>query len=400
MAKMSVNPVEHVAAEINSMLAQASTPTGISAVNTAAFVTQAQAVLDYGYDVVLGAISQVLSQTIFASRPYTSIFPSLYADSRRWGNHVRKINFVDKEFTEDVRLDAAQMVDGNAIDQWIIRKPDVFQMNFYGVQDYADQITIFTDQLDMAFSGPDELMRFFAGVMQEIENKHVQAEEEFTRGVVANAITAKAYADSGNVRHVITEYNDYTGESLTSQTYRDPANIGNFARWFAGWIKTLSGFMRERSTLYHVNPIIGGVQKNVKRHTPADMQRIFVNTAELNQASTRVLTDAFNEEYLRTATYEPVNFWQSIKDGEHMKVSATPSYIDANGVEQTAASPVVADGILGIVFDRDFMGYTRVNNFIRSTPVNSRGGYSNTFWGWRFRYWQDMTENCVVLALD
>ena len=101
MAKMSVNPVEHVAAEINSMLAQASTPSGIATVNTAAFVTQAQAVLDYGYDVVLGAISQVLSQTIFASRPYTSIFPSLYADSRRWGNHVRKINFVDKKFTED-----------------------------------------------------------------------------------------------------------------------------------------------------------------------------------------------------------------------------------------------------------------------------------------------------------
>lgn len=400
MAKMSVNPVEHVAAEINSMLAQASTPTGIATVNTAAFVTQAQAVLDYGYDVVLGAISQVLSQTIFASRPYTSIFPSLYADSRRWGNHVRKINFVDKEFTEDVRLDASEMVDGNAIDQWIIRKPDVFQMNYYGVQDYADQITIFTDQLDMAFSGPDELMRFFAGVMREIENKHVQAEEEFTRGVVANAIAAKVYADTGNVRHVITEYNTYTGASLTSATYRDPANIGNFARWFSGWIKTLSGFMRERSTLFHVNPTIGGAQKNVKRHTPADMQRIFVNTAELNQASTRVLTDAFNEEYLRTATYEPVNFWQSIKEGEHMKVSATPSYIDANGVEQTTASAVVTDGILGIVFDRDFMGYTRVNNFIRSTPVNSRGGYSNTFWGWRFRYWQDMTENCVVLALD
>lgn len=400
MALLSVNPVEHVTTQINSLLAQATTPGGIASVNTAAFVTQAQHVLDVGYDVVLGAISQVLSQTIFASRPYTQIFPSLYADARRWGNRVRKVNYVDDAFTADVRIDSTVMVDGGSVDPWVIRKPKVVEMNYYGVSDYSDQTTIFTDQLDMAFSGPEELTRFFAGLMQEINNKHQQAEEEFARGVVANGIAAKCHADTGNVRHLITEYNAYTGASLTSTTYKDPANIGNFARWFAGWIKTLSGFMRERSTLYHINPTIGGTVQNIKRHTPADMQRIFINTAELNQASTRVLTDAFNEEYLRTATYEPVNFWQSIKDGEHMKINATASYIDYTGAEQTTSNPVVVDGILGVVFDRDFTGYTRVNNFIRSTPINAKGGYSNTFWGWRFRYWQDLTENCVVLALD
>lgn len=400
MATMSTNPIEHVTTQINSLLAQATTPGGITSVNTAAFVTQAQHLLDAGYDVLLGAISQVLSQTIFASRPYTQIFPSLYADARRWGNRVRKINYVDQDFTADARLDTTLQIDGGSVDPWIIRKPEVVEMNYYGASDYADQTTLYTDQLDMAFSGPEELTRFFAGLMQEINNKHQQAEEEFARGVIANGIAAKCYADTGNVRHLITEYNAYTGASLTSSTYKDPANIGNFARWFAGWIKTLSGFMRERSTLYHMNPTIGGVAKNIKRHTPADMQRIFINTAELNQASTRVLTDAFNEEYLKTATYEPVNFWQSIKEGEHMKVSAVASYLDAAGVEQSTGSAVTADGILGIVFDRDFTGYTRVNNFIRQTPINARGGYSNLFWGWRFRYWQDLTENCVVLALD
>lgn len=400
MALISVNPVEHVQTQINSLLAQATTPGGIASVNTAAFVTQAQHVLDAGYDVVMGAISQVLSQTIFASRPYTQIFPSLYADERRWGNRVRKINYVDKDFTADVRVDASVMVDGNSVDQWTIRKPEVVEMNYYGFSDYADQITLFTDQLDMAFQSPGELTRFFAGLMQEINNKHMQAEEEFARGVIANGIAAKCYADSGNVIHVITEYNNYTGASLTSSTYKDPANIGNFAKWFAGWIKTLSGFMRERSTLYHMNPTIGGVLKNIKRHTPADMQRIFINTNELNQAATRVLSDTFNEELLRTAIYEPVNFWQSIKAGEHMNISAVASYIDSSGVEQTTGSAVNASPILGIVFDRDFTGYTRVNNFIRTTTINGKGGYSNMFWGWRFRYWQDLTENCVVLALD
>ena len=400
MALVSVNPVEHVATEINSLLAQATTPAGISAANTYKFVTQAQHVLDVGYDVVLGAISQVLSQTIFASRPFTGAFTSLYADARRWGNRVRKINYVDLPFTQDVRVDSTVQIDGQSVDQYVIRKPKVVEMNYYGFSDYADQVTIYTDQLDMAFSGPEELARFFAGLMQEIRNKHVQAEEEFARGVVVNGIAAKCYADTANVRHLITEYNAYTGESLTSATYKDPANIGNFARWFAGWIKTLSSFMRERSNLFHMNPIISGNQQNIMRNTPADMQRIFVNTAELNQAATRVLTDAFNEDDLKTATYEPVNFWQSIKDGEHMKISAVASYIDATGAEQTTGSAVTADGILGIVFDRDFTGYTRINNFIRQTPINAKGGYSNMFWGWRFRYWQDMTENCVVLALD
>ena len=76
---------------INAINAQARTGGTLQAVDTSTFTTVAQTLLLSGYDNVMGAISQVLSKTIFSHRPYEAILDILYNDEIRWGNHVRKI---------------------------------------------------------------------------------------------------------------------------------------------------------------------------------------------------------------------------------------------------------------------------------------------------------------------
>lgn len=389
-----INTFEQVATVLASMLQQVTGQAQLTATNTAQFVDQASTLLQADYEPIMNALSVVMTRTLFVSRPYGRRFISLYADAERYGNHTRKVTYLDQPFVEN---DEYKLVDGQAIDQWTVRKPKVVQFNYYGSSTYEDWTTIFTNQLNTALTGPDEFGRFLAGLMQNIRNKHTQAEETFARFVIANAIAAKCVADTGNIIHLVTEYNAYSGASLTAATVHDPDNIGDFTRWLAGRLKTLVEFMGERSVRFHKSVTAGAIT----RFTPPEYARVLLNTSEMNQAATRVLTDAFHDDYLKTVSYEPINYWQSITDGEHMSVNAIPSYIDADGVE-VIGSQAINPGvdILGVVFDRDFTGYTRVDENMRATPINARGSYSNLWWHWTFRYWQDLTENCVVLALD
>ena len=56
--------------------------------------------------------------------------------------------------------------------------------------------------------------------------------------------------------------------------------------------------------------------------------------------------------------------------------------------------------VFGVIFDEDAAGYTVVNQWSASAPFNARGGYTNIFWHSTDRYWNDFTENAVVLLLD
>ena len=118
-----------IATLLNAINAQATGSTAIVATDTYSFVTQAQATLKAGYDPVLSAISQVLSKTIFSVRPYSAKLQSMMVSPVRYGNHVRKINIADKAYIDD---DRSALVDGSAIDQQVVRKPNVLQTNFYG----------------------------------------------------------------------------------------------------------------------------------------------------------------------------------------------------------------------------------------------------------------------------
>ena len=78
---------------MNSIVQQATGKTSLVSTTTAGFISQAQTALRTGTDVLMNAISQVLSKTIFSIRPYNARFKGLMRDAVQWGNHVRKINF-------------------------------------------------------------------------------------------------------------------------------------------------------------------------------------------------------------------------------------------------------------------------------------------------------------------
>ena len=162
---MTINQLSTV---LNSIVSQARGSAGLTAVNTSDFVSVAKAGLEVGYDPLATAISQVLSRTIFSNRPYSRKLKVLEADAMRYGNQARKLQIIDQPFVND---DRTLLTDGSSIDPWEVKKPTVYQSNFYGINQYAKFLTIYRDQLDVAFSGPGEFGQFIGMVMQNAQDQ-------------------------------------------------------------------------------------------------------------------------------------------------------------------------------------------------------------------------------------
>lgn len=390
-----------ISAVANAVLNNAQGGTS-QAVNTSDFTTIAQLALLQGYDPLATAISQVLSRTIFSYRPYNAKFRGLEKDAVKWGNHVRKLNPIDKPLEVDNRLRKDNLnilADGDSVDQYRINKPEVLQTNFYGAETYQKSLTVWKDQLDTAFQGPEQFGNFLSMMMGNATDQLTQAREDLARGAVVNLIGGTITL--GNVWHVLTDYNTQTGQSFTATDIMEPANFSDFYRWFVGQLQSKMDRMEERTILNHVNPYQGGVQKLIRRHTPKDMQHLYMFADFMNNAEAVAVSTTFHDEYLKKADFEKVTFWQN--PATPQAIATTVSYLtsgsaNADGALTTAA--VSNSTVIGILFDDEAAGINPVNQWAAPTPFNARGGYYNQYWHETTRWYNDNTENALVICLD
>lgn len=381
---------DQISAVLNSIVSQATGKTALTATGTASFVAQANTALSTGYDNVMKSVSQVLDKTIFSTRPYNRKFGSLWKNNQQFGSHVRKLTMVDDDWEDDQRL---PLDDGTSVDQWEIKKGKVLQTNFYGGSVFQRHRTYFKDQLDVAFRSPEELGQFISMYTQNTMDMIEQAHESMSRGCVVNFIAGKIDGDSKNVIHLLTEYNNYSGTTFTADTIKQPANFPDFAKWAYARIATISSLLTERSQKYHIN-ITG---KEVSRHTPYRNQRLMLYASDMNHITTQVLSDIFNDKYMKMMQYEKVNFWQSIETP--IGINAQPNYIDDTGAAKSATAPVEKD-VFGVLFDEEAIGLTTINQWSMPTSMNAGGGYWNVYYHFTDRYYNDMTENAVVFLID
>lgn len=398
--------IEQASTVLNNIYEQVTGKQLTAVTGTSDFVSVAQSLLLTGRDPVLNALSQMWSRTIFAYRDYRSAFNSLEMDIDRYGNAVRKLSPVsramqdDESFLYPVAYDAVNHSanpygDGVSVDMWKIAKQKVQQMNFYGTAVYQQRYTIFKDQFDNAFSSADEFGRFNAMMMTERNNEKEQYKEAVGRGIQLNFIGALIdEAQTDRVVHLLTEYNQATGQTLTAQTVMQAANFVPFMRWVWARIKTLIRLMGNRSNRFQT--VVNN--EPVLRFTRPENMRVAILSQAYDQIETMVMSDTYHDDYLKGITFESVDFWQSIDTPDSINV--TPVYTDAVGAVKTASAAVTKTGVFGILHDRDALGYSMVNSWSAVTPLNIDGGYWNESYHARIKTIQDNTEKAVVLLLD
>ena len=382
---------------------QATGVNNIAPVDTSSFVTVAQTALKTGYDPLTTAISQVLSKTIFSVRPYTRKFKGLNVSNQRYGNHVRKLLTIDKPFEDDDRL---KLVDGESIDQYKVNKPKVLQTNFYGANQYQKSVTIYKDQLDCAFSSPDEFASFISMIMQNSSDMIEQAHEETARATINNLISgiydAEATEQSvlakanGGKRaiNLLKLYNQMNGSSLTVEDVFKTANFESFVKFAFSTINTIADLMTDRNTLFSSQL----TNYTIVRHTPKDRMKFYLYTDLVNKINSEVYSTVFNPDFLKLVDFERVNFWQSPLDPS--AINSKPAGLKKDGTIANSTQAISISNVFGVLFDEEAAGYTTVNEWSQPSPFNAKGGYYNQFWHFTDRYWNDFTENAVIFYLE
>lgn len=414
-----------LATVMGTIYAQATGNPFTAATNTAEFISQAQVTLKSGYDPLLGAISQVLSKTIFSIRPYSAKFTEIRYDNRKWGNLVRKINFADGVFENDDRY---ALVDGQSVDMFKVKKPKVLETQWFNQNVYQKHITIFRDQLDQAMRGPEEFNQFISGVMTNASDMIEQSKEEFARSILANYIGAlygqnASGRDTGRVIKLCTEFctemGIATGGSGQPATPRAAAlsdqQYDKFIKWLFARIAILSKLFTERSKLFQ--SIIYDSSSNeipIMRHTPYEKQRMYLYVDVLKNIDTRVLSAAFHDNYLKIGKYDTVSYWQSISGGSvttgsgQSAVTTTygrdavyvdPSMILANGGYNSSHTAQLVDHVFGILFDEEAVAMTQGSTWSAPSPFNAAGGYSNQYYHITLMGQNDLSEKGVLLLL-
>lgn len=390
---MSVNTmgIEQAYTLIATLHSMATGRTSITPTSESDFISVAQATLANGYEPVMNAISQVIGRTLIAVRPYERKFGGLEMSAERWGAIVRKISFIDTPAQANPTF---ALVDGQPIDQFVVKKPQVLETRYVGSDIWQGQYTIFTRQLDVAFSSAAEFASFMSGLMMHFANEREQWLESMARATVVNFIAAKNQLNNG-VIHLLSEYNTTTGASpaFTIQTIRQPANFPAFVRWLYARVEELSKKMTERSELFQLQ-LTG---KPIVRHTPVADQKIYILADYLAHMEAEVLSDTYHDNYLKLADVEAVGYWQAIDTPASLTV--TPALIDASGAIDTGTSQVMTN-VLGVMFDRDAIGYNIYQDTLDSSPYNAKGQYYNLFNNVRIQYQNDLTEKGIVLLLD
>lgn len=405
MANVNDMIVNQASTVLNSLIQQATGQTPITASTPGEFVSVAQTALKTGYEPILNAMSQMWGRTIFSIRPYTRKFSGLEMSMERWGNAIRKISITEKPVQDDQRFkypvaydateEANPLGNGLSVDMFKLNKPEVLQTNFYGQSVYENIYTIFRDNLDVAFNGPDEFMRFNSMVAQNRSDKLEQYRETIARGLLVNFITSLLEeAQEGRIVHLLTEYNTLTDLELTAQTVYQPANFQSFMEFVYSRIANISRMFSERSEMFQT--VVNS--KHVMRHTPPNKQKVYMFSKALDMFDAMVKANSFHDNYLQYTDYEGVNFWQSIETPD--SISAKAVYTKTDGTVATSTTNKEQAGIFGVIFDEDALGYAQVNAWNSLTPFNPVGGYWNDVDHVNFRTLQDMTEKGVLLLLD
>lgn len=391
---MTFTDISAILAEINKASTGQERTSPI--INTADFVSVAQATLLTGYDNLCNAISQVMTRTLFAVRPYSARFGGLEMDGDSFGNHTRKINFLDTEPLADVSYDLPDDGTSTGVDPFEIHRPKVLQTNFYGMTSYSRVYTQGKVQLDAAFTGPEQLAQFWSAFAQHYANMRAQDMEGLRRNLIANYMGGMTKTSPQSVIYLLDEYNAQTGKSLTATTVYAPENFPDFARFAYGRIKDVSDLLEERTINFHQNWAIGGQNYNFMRHTPRSMQHLYLFSQTQRQIDARVLSDTFHTDRLNYGAFEMVPYWQAVD--ERASVQVSPIYTKADGTANEAGGNVGLANIFGFIHDRDAIGYVPMQANMDSI-YNPRGQYTN-FWGhYAYRWFNDFTENGVLFLL-
>lgn len=396
----------------------------IKAVNSSTFVSLGQEILTNSDENILNALSMIIGRTFVASRPYTSKFSMLEeTDTALYKNRVRKISYYSRyalasgDWNTQLYTNLADTFDNgeNGVDavtgdpvstksMWVQNTPKVLQRVFEGIDTWQDSTTVYRDQLKIAFTDEETFGSFVAGILTEKSNDIELQRETFRRMTLLNQIGAVYTVAStypSMAVNLTTAYNTKFGTNYTSEQLRS-TYLRSFVEFMVSYIKIVSRKMEYRTTNFHIpyTKEFDSVEHNILRHTPKEDQRLLLYTPLLAESESMVMSEVFNDRYLKLENYEPVDYWQNFNEPSKVKVTPAIPGSDTYEGTQVIGETVTIPYVVGCLFDKDSI---LVNNYLEdslATPVEARKRYYNIWWTFARNAINDLSENFVLFYMD
>ena len=396
----------------------------LTAVNTSSFVSVGESILHSGTENTLNALSLVLGRTFMAVRPYKAKLAIINTlNSGLFTSRMRKISFYQRNAqasgafnTDDgtgspLYINHAMGYDNGSnggaslASMWEQNQAVPMEFNFGGRSVWDYSLTVYENQLQMAFRSEDEFLRFINGIMVEAGNDIESQKEAFNRATLLNFMAGIYDMNSvaGGAINLTTEFNAYMGNPSPALTRTDilgPTYFKTFLEFLVAYIRTLSDQLENRSLKYHWSPTktIGADTYDIMRHTPKSKQKLLLYKPLIYSAEAMVMSEIFNDQYLQIDNYEGVMFWQNEYDSA--SISVTPAIPDTSDpTQQTVGTAVALDYVVGVLYDEDAMmvDYQMDESF--TTPIEARKKYRNIWWHFSKNAINDFTENGILLYL-
>ncbi len=404
---------------------QATGQTNITVTDTSSFVSAGETVMSTGIENVFNALSILIGRTMIASRAYRGKLALMNAiNTGAYTSRLRKISFYSKDplpsgyYNTNLYTSLAdgftsgENPDGNGTpqstkSQWEQHPAYPLEMNFGGSTTWQHCITMYENQTKAAFRDPAEFAEFVAGIMTEHANDIESVREAFNRmALLAKIGQAYLYTEgagwtTGQSINLTAGFNAEFGTAYTSAQLRS-TYLKEFLAYMTVTIKQTLNFMQERTAARHLpmTKTINGIAHSVLRHTPKDRARLYMFRPLIEKAEAYVLPEIFNTEYLRQDQYEPVDYWQSnYSDAVRPSVKVRVPFYDKTTGVQSGSGDIALDYVVAFVTDVDGLMTDFQLESARTTPVEARKGYSNTWLTIAKNAITDPTENSVLFYM-
>lgn len=349
----------------------------VTVIDTHSFVDFGDSVLSSSdaTEMFLNAYLLRIAQTYDTFRPYTGRLKDLVLSGEEWGAIVQKI---DAEVPDFVADDTFELVDGQSIDQYIVRKPTGRQKLFIKRSTYKNYITTSKKLLKGAFLSEAAFASWARMVAGKMRNKIEFATENMARLAIANYI---GNAADNQIVHLLTNYESESGIELTAA---EALLNKDFLAYAAGEIELASKRLRDLSVLYNA--------EEAERHTPTGEQRFLVYDLFQSRLQHVLQYQAYHKELVSLGEFIEVPYWQGTSDRDTIIIKVD----DGDGGTETKT----VEHIVAFIFDRYALGAHRAEEETLTTPINASGRYFNTFHFAEQLWFNDLSENGIVFTLD
>lgn len=318
-----------------------------------------------------------IGKTVFVNRKYTGNVPSVLMDSWEFGSVLQKVSaeLPDAEINESWELE-----NGREYKTDIFYQPTVSAKFFNSKVTFEIPLSFTEKQIKESFTSAGEMNGFLTMLTTAVDNAMTVRTNNLIMQTMVN-MTAETLSDN-NGNRAINLAKGFEDSGLTLETaFTDE----EFIKHVAYQIKVHRDRMTNISKLFN----IGGKDRFT---TKSDLKTVLLS--EFATASEVYLSSGLqNKELADITDFESVPFWQG--SGTDYSVAETTKI----NVKTSSGKLVDKNGVIGIMFDRQALGVSNVDERV-TTNYNPKAEFYTNYYKFDAGYFNDLDENFIVFYVD